>query len=93
MATPEHNNSEVDENGLYRDLHNYRHFALVVTDDEIGGIQQIRVDDEKALEIWDLGPRVVEIPVAEKGVVLPGWYLRNGRFVPPEQRNDIEPLG
>ena len=82
------NSTEIDDNGFYKDTHNYRHFALVVTDDEIGCIQQIRADDEKALEIWDLGPRVVEIPSSEKGTVLPGWYLRNGKFVPPEKRND-----
>jgi hypothetical protein len=82
------NSVEIDDSGFYKDLHNYRHFALVVTDDEIGGIQQIRVDDEKAIEIWELGPRVIEIPSDEKGTVLPGWYLRNGQFVPPEKRND-----
>lgn len=87
MASSENNNPEINEHGFYKDLHNYRHFALVVTDDEIGGIQQIRADDEKALEIWELGPRVIEIHQNDKGTVLPGWYLRDGKFVPPEQRN------
>ena len=83
----QNNNVEINEHGFYQDLNNYRHFALVVTDDEVGGIQQIRYDDEKTLEIWELGPRVIEVPVDEKGTVLPGWYLRNGKFVPPEERN------
>ena len=50
----EDNSTEINAGGFYADMHNYRHFALVVTDDEIGGIQQIRIDDEKAIEIWEL---------------------------------------
>lgn len=64
----------------------FRYFALVVTDDEVGGIQRILKDDEKALEIWTLNPRVLEIPEEDLGAIEPGWYLRNGKFVPPEER-------
>ena len=85
MIDSENKNEPVDENGLYANKDEYRHFALIVTDDEVGGITQILANDEKALEIWELGPRVIEIPAEEKGTVLPGWYLRNGKFVPPSQ--------
>lgn len=64
----------------------FRYFALVVTDDEVGGIQRILKDDEKALEIWTLNPRVLEIPTEDLPNIQPGWYLRNGKFVPPEER-------
>jgi hypothetical protein len=64
----------------------YRYFALIVTDDELGGIQRILKEDEKALEIWTLGPRVIEMSEEDIGVVQPGWYLRNGKFVPADER-------
>lgn len=68
------------------DRDKYRYFALVVTDDELGGIQRILKDDDKALEIWTLNPRVLEISDEQLSDVRPGWYLRDGKFVPPEKR-------
>lgn len=76
----------MDESNYAEEREKYRYFALIVTDDELGGIQRILKDDEKALEIWTLGPRVVEMSEADIGVVQPGWYLRNGKFVPAEER-------
>jgi hypothetical protein len=76
----------MDEFNYAEEKEKYRYFALIVTDDELGGIQRILKDDEKALEIWTLGPRVVEMSEEDIGVVQPGWYLRHGKFVPAEER-------
>ena len=78
--------SETGQFDYSEEKEKYRYFALVVTDDELGGIQRILKDDNKALEIWTLHPPVMEMKEEDIGVVQPGWYLRNGKFVPPEER-------
>jgi hypothetical protein len=71
---------------VFKDLATHKHYALVVTDGEVGGIEQIHVDAADALEIWDLNPIVVPIPDDMKGKVIGGWYYRNGTFVPASER-------
>lgn len=70
----------------YLPLDQHRHFALIVTDGEVGGVQQINLESLDALEIWELGPYVVEIPEELKGKVIGGWYYQDGKFVPASER-------
>lgn len=65
-----------------------KQFALIVTDGEVGGIQEFPIDAKEALEIWDLLPYVVAVPEEMHGVVEGGWYYKNGKFVPASERDE-----